>query len=215
MGIAPPLYFELPHPCTWKCTCNPHASHPHTSQPPTPLTPHTCHPRIIYIGTAAYQHNWLHEHGPTQLLHSLAYTCRNRHDFVVSNLTSGNVEARAEEADGHKPRTSYAMKPHVCSSYSSPHPTPHLTPRHSPLTPRHSPRAVGTLSGGYPETIAPSTVVAHRVATCGQRRRAWALATHWTNVLKERGVREGGEGGGSCFVRGRGRLLSYRTLLGT
>ena len=46
----------------------------------------------------------------------------------------------------------------------------------------------GTLTAGsYPELIAPTSVALHRVRTCDQRRRAWALAAHWTARLREWG----------------------------
>lgn len=42
----------------------------------------------------------------------------------------------------------------------------------------------GTLSpGSRPEVVSPAAVALHRVGTCEQRRRAWALATSWTARL--------------------------------
>lgn len=46
----------------------------------------------------------------------------------------------------------------------------------------------GTLApGNLPELVAPTSVALHRVRTCEQRRRAWALAQHWTQRLHRLG----------------------------
>ena len=42
----------------------------------------------------------------------------------------------------------------------------------------------GSLSEGNPETVAPTSVVIHRTKSCEQRRRAWALAAHWSSVIE-------------------------------
>ena len=44
----------------------------------------------------------------------------------------------------------------------------------------------GTLThGAWPETVAPTSVVLHRVKTCEQRRRAWGLAASWSARLRD------------------------------
>ena len=49
----------------------------------------------------------------------------------------------------------------------------------------------GTLSyGNSPEVVSPASVVLHRVRTCEQRRRAWALAASWTAKLRAWGEPE-------------------------
>lgn len=49
----------------------------------------------------------------------------------------------------------------------------------------------GTLSDPeLPEVVPPTAIALHRVKTCAQRRRAWALASHWTDELRDWGGRE-------------------------